>query len=684
MAGTRRRIASVAIAAGLAVTAGTAIALVGIGPASAFTPGEGTGKAWCPHYGGTSLGSYRGVYACKPGGKTSGKTPFDSYPGFQPTELANRYLYAVTGHTLFDNDVAGNFVALASASFALPESASGPHVALPVPGDVVSMWGGRSRQRENGDHTQVAIVTAVAAAPAGWVITTLNQGDPADTAVARGFDTISVSRNLKTWSALNGFYADFAWLRLAKPASTSSPAPTPQPAPPAPAPGWQAAQAPSQASAPGGPLTAVACAHAGSCAAVGTSGGGAVLETRAAATGTVVISTAVASTGAAWTPVAVPKPASATTSSSLTVVTCPAAAACLAGGSYRSAGQQQGLLVSGHDRSWTATRAPLPANAAAAPQARISAVACASATACVAVGRYATSTSRDALLVSGHGSAWSGRAAPLPADASARPDATLVSVACPAATSCTAVGSYVDGLGNRQGMLVLLQGSNWTAVRAPLPADAKVPGAALTAVACPSATACVAVGSYSAATRGFAVTGQGTSWTAAATPEPTGAAGQAKPSFRSIACGTAGCVAVGSYTNADGSTQGLIVTGQGTVFTAVRTALPADAAPAQGSPGAQLTSVSCPSVGQCVAAGIYTDSSGEAETLLLSRAGSAWTAVKAPSPANARTVGSQAQGSLTPPTISSVACWAPSECIAVGGYPARNAGMAGLILTGGI
>jgi hypothetical protein len=702
MAGTRRRIASLAIAAGLAVTAGTAIALVGIGPASAFAPGEGTGKVWCSRYGGTSLGSYRDVYACKPGGKTAGKTPFDSYAGFQPTELANRYLYAVTGHTLFDNDVAGNFVALASASFALPQAASGPHAALPVPGDVISMWGGRSKQRENGDHTQVAIVTAVAAGPAGWVITTLNQGDPSDTPAARGFDSIAVSRNRKTWSALTGFYADFAWLKLAKPGHTSSPAPAPTPAP-VPATGWQAAQAPGQGTAPGGPLTAVACATAGSCAAVGTSGGAAVLETRAAATSTGATSTGATSTGATstgatstgvtgtatgtgatWTPVAVPKPASATSSSSLTVVTCPAAAVCLAGGSYRSAGQQQGLLLSGHDRSWTATTAPLPANAAAAPQARISALACASAITCVAVGQYAASTSRAGLLITGHGSAWSGRAAPLPADAGPQPDATLVSVACPAVTSCTAAGSYVDGLGNRQGMLVLLRGTGWSAVRAPLPPDAKVPGATLTAVACPSTTSCVAVGSYSGATRGFAVASVGTSWTAAATPVPAGAAMQAKASFRSIACGTGGCVAVGSYTSADGSTQGLLVTGQGTVFTAVRAALPADAAPAQGSPGAQLTSVSCPSATWCVAAGTYTDAAGEAQTLLLSRTASAWTAVKAPSPANARTVGSQAQGSLTPPTISSVACWATASCVAVGGYPARNAGMAGLILTGGI
>ncbi len=85
-----------------------------------------------------------------------------------------------------------------------------------------------------------------------------------------------------------------------------------------------------------------------------------------------------------------------------------------------------------------------------------------------------------------------------------------------------------------------------------------------------------------------------------------------------------------------------------------------------------------------MAAGTYTDAAGEARTLLLSRTGSSWTAHKAPSPANARIVGSQAQGSLTPPTISSVACWAASDCVAVGGYPARNVGMAGLILTGGI
>jgi hypothetical protein len=111
-------------------------------------------------------------------------------------------------------------------------------------------------------------------------------------------------------------------------------------------------------------------------------------------------------------------------------------------------------------------------------------------------------------------------------------------------------------------------------------------------------------------------------------------------------------------------------------------ALPTGAARAQGSPGAQLTSVACSSAAACVAVGSYTDTAGEARLLLLTLAGSAWTATRAPSPADARTVGTQAQGTLAPPALSSVACPGAAACVAVGSYPARKLGMAGLIVTG--
>jgi hypothetical protein len=665
MARRRRGITSLAMALAVVAAGGTTALLAGIGPAGAFTPGEGLGASWCASYGGTSLGSYRDVYACQSSRKTAGKTPFDSFAGFQPTELANRFLYAITGHTLFDNDVAGNFVALASASFAIPASASGAAaagstVSLPGPGDIISMWGGRSKQKENGDHTQVAVVTAVTATSSGWTIRTLNQGDPSDTDGADGFDTVAVSASSRTWSAEDGFYADFAWLRLA-------PGTTPGGSNAAGGSGWLAAEAPQHGGAAAGRLLGVACGSASSCAAVGASGSAAML---------------VAKTGKTWKSVAVPLPASSAAGASLTSVACPSATACVAGGSYHGAGQQQGLLLAGHGSTWTATTAPLPGNAASKPGARIMSVACASKSACVAVGQYASGNSDEALLVTGHGSAWSGRAAPLPADADGRPAAELVSVACPATDSCAAVGSYLDSLGNRQGMLVTLRGTSWKAIRAPLPAGATVPGAELSAVACPAPASCVAAGAYSADTAGFLVSSTGASWAATATPLPAQAAADPATSFPSIACQQRTCVATGAYTDSSGSRQGLIVSDHGGVMTAITAPLPKGAAPAQGSPGARLASVACPSATGCVAVGEYTDTSGDAQTLVLTGAGSAWTTVRAPVPANARTVGSQAQGALAPPALLFVACPAATACVTVGTYPARSLGMEGLILSG--
>ncbi len=653
MSRRRRRIASLSIGFVVLVMAGAAILLTGIGPAGALTPGEGTGKTWCASYGGASLGSYHNVYACKPDSASAGKTPFDSYPGFQPTELANRFFYVATGHTLFDNDVAGNFVALASATYAIPDAIAGTAGSLPAAGDIISMWGGKSGQKENGGRTEVSIVTAGRATSSGWQITILTQGQPSG---PDGFSTISVSADLQSWSTDDGFYTSFDWLQLAAGGSGKSDTGS-----------WLASQAPRPGDTQTGQLSAVACGSPARCAAVGTSGTSALL---------------VSGAGQDWTSVGVPVPVSSPTSTRLVAVTCPSSSVCVAAGDYTAAGQQQGLLLTGAGSSWTATRAPLPAGTGRRPDASVLSVACATSTQCVAVGKYSSGKSDDALLLTGAGSSWTSMQAPLPADAAAAPAAQLVSVACPSATTCTAVGSYRDNLGNRQGMLVALHGSSWTATRSPLPSNASEPGAELSAVACAGPTQCVAVGSYNAGSDGLMVSGSATSWTAAGTPLPAGAGADPRPSFRDIACSATGCVAVGGYTDASGSSQGLLVTGQGSTLAAQLAPLPPGAAPDQGSPGALLASVACPSAAACVAVGKYTDSAGDAQMLLLSGTGTAWKAVRAPAPGNAKTVGSQAQGSLTPPTLASVACPAVSACVAVGSYPARKLGEEGVIITG--
>jgi hypothetical protein len=695
MARTGRRIITLSLTLAALVGSGVAALVIAADPAGALTPGEGTGPGWCASYRGQNIGSYRNIYACKPHGKGAGKTPFDSIPGFQPTELANRFLFKLTGHTLSDNEVGGNYVALASATYAIPDSASGGAGRLPAPGDIISMWGGRSAQKQNGNRTLVAVVTGVAPTTSGWTVTTLNQGPQADSG-PDGFDTINVSGGGRTWSTENGFYTAFDWLRLAGATTGTGPGGNPGSGSGHASGAWTAAQAPALPGSQRRQLLSVACGSAASCTAVGTSGQSGLL---------------IAGSGRSWTASPVPVPATSATAVRLASVSCPSAAACVAVGDYVSSGQQQGLLLAGHGKSWTATRAPLPiagqspqqaagiaygmsargddpphpANAAASPDANLTAVACPTASSCVAVGHYASAASVYPLVLTGQGSSWTARRAPLPSDAAAKPDAGLAGVACPGPGTCTAVGSYVDRAGHRQGLLVSERGGSWTAVRSPLPAGASVPGAALTAVSCPrgpGGTNCVTVGSFDGQVRGFVLTGSGTTWSAAQTPLPAGAGPKQSAAFRAVSCSASLCVAAGTYIDAAGSSQGLLVTRQGQKLTAAQAALPAGAAARQGLPGAQITSVACPAGSSCLAAGDYTDTAGDAQIVLLTGSSSAWKAARGPAPANARVVGSQAQGVLSPALLTSVSCPDVSVCVAVGSYPTRTVGTAGLVATG--
>jgi hypothetical protein len=651
-----------------ALTVTTIVIPAAASASSQFTSGEGTGKSWCATYGGTSLGSYKNVYACNPKTKKDGKTPFDSYPGFQCTELANRYLYLMTKHTLFDNEEGGNFVALAATAFSISDAKSGTAGRVPAAGDIISMWGGRSDQKENGGRTEVALVTKVAATASGWTITTLNQGDPSDTDGRDGLNTITVSANGRTWSTEDGFYATFEWLKLPRVATSG-------------APGsgsgtgtgsgsssgsWTAAEAPLRDGEVTGQLQAVACSAAINCTAAGSSGGAAML---------------VYSSGNGWKAAVVPAPATGAKGMELTAVACPSATSCVAAGQYHSQSRQQGVLLAGHGATWTATRSPLPSTAASHPHVVFSSMACPTATACVAVGAYtAAAGTSEGLIVTGHDTSWTAYEAPLPSDARAKPSARLTAVACSGAGHCAAVGSYYDKAGNEQGLIVTGTGSSWSGHRAVLPSSAVIPGASLSAVACPAASDCVAAGSFSANQRGMVLTGSGSSWKAVATPLPAGSAAKPGATLQQIVCPSATeCVAAGSYKAGTGGDQGLLIGGHGTKWTAVKAPLPSGAAADQSSPGASLVSVACAAANSCVAAGQYTDTAGDAKVLLLYWRGSSWAASSGPLPANNRTVGAQAQGSLGPPAAASLSCPSAGTCFVVGTYPAVRTGMEGLV-----
>src|SRR5581483_1448381 len=151
----------------------------------------------------------------------------------------------------------------------------------------------------------------------------------------------------------------------------------------------------------------------------------------------------------------------------------------------------------------------LPADAAAVqgPGTGLTGVSCAAAGDCTAVGYYVdTSGNYEPLAASETAGAWgAGMPIALPEGADAggsSQSAGLASVACVAAGSCAAVGSYLDSAGDREPMVVTETNGSWTAPTAlALPSNAigavsEYSPARAWSISCPGAGACVAVGNY--------------------------------------------------------------------------------------------------------------------------------------------------------------------------------------------
>jgi hypothetical protein len=364
---------------------------------------------------------------------------------------------------------------------------------------------------------------------------------------------------------------------------------------------------------------------------------------------------------------------------SLDADTCVSASECVVVGDYASSGPGGLLVLTGSGASWTATEAPLPSNASP-DSGTLASVACASASDCVAAGDYIdTSEARDGLLLTGSGSSWTAIEAPLPADAATKARAHINSVVCPSTSSCVAVGFYTDSSGNLQGLLLTGSGSSWTATKAPLPGNAASNGLAgdgLTAVTCASTSSCVALGSYFATgniEEQLLVTGSGSSWTATEAPVPVNAS--APYGLSSVTCvSTSACLVVGDYLDSSGYpyTQGLLLSGSGSSWTATQAPLPANAdTTATGS--AAVISAACSSASSCVAVGEYLDSSGKYRGLLLTGSGSSWTATEAPVPGNAAPSSDAA--------LRAVAC-SSSTCTGLGGYVDSSRVPQDFLLTG--
>jgi hypothetical protein len=329
----------------------------------------------------------------------------------------------------------------------------------------------------------------------------------------------------------------------------------------------------------------------------------------------------VATALAAWgTGIEAPLPANASSNpnAALMSLSCASAGNCTAVGSYAdNTGAGQGLLVTETAGTWaTGVEALLPSDAASNPGVFLNSVSCASAGNCTAVGTYQNSSGGGSgalgigLLLTETAGSWAPGVKPaLPANASSTPVVRLNSVSCASAGNCTAVGNYFDGSGY-QGLLLTETAGTWgTGVQANLPANASSnPAVALNSVSCASAGNCTAVGNYSpdgsTGNQGLLLTETAGTWsngTQAQVPAATGP-NTVNIVFRSVSCPSPGnCAAAGT----DNTGNVLLLTqSSGTWAAGVYAALPANAASGQ---AASLLAVSCPPAGGCTAAGYYSD-----------------------------------------------------------------------------
>lgn len=202
----------------------------------------------------------------------------------------------------------------------------------------------------------------------------------------------------------------------------------------------------------------------------------------------------------------------------------------------------------------------------------------------------------------------------LPLNSSSPPSAALSAVSCASPGGCTAGGLYIDRRRHQQAMVVGQSRGRWLrASELQLPANAASTFAEVNGIAC-------------------AVTGY--------------------------------CAAVGDYENLRGQDEAFFASEvAGRWLRGVGLALPVNAATPRSS---QLWGVACTGGKACTAAGTYRDQVGNDQAMVLTEAnGHLGRAREISAPPNA--------GTPINAFVSSISCFRPGSCVAVGGYTDSSA-----------
>jgi hypothetical protein len=303
-------------------------------------------------------------------------------------------------------------------------------------------------------------------------------------------------------------------------------------------------------------------------------------------------------------------------------MSCASAGNCAAAGHYTGRhGSGQGYVASEQHGRWgKAAQVPGLGALNVGGGADVLSVSCGSPGNCAAGGFYSWNVAYFRIapfLVTEHAGRW-GKAVALPRDGEVN------SVSCASAGNCLAGGQGApsqDYTDNGDAFIIQESAGRWGAVRA-------VPG--LLAL------------------------------------EQGDDSGLAASWINSVDCPSPGnCLAGGVYADNSGNEHGFVASEQNGVWgSAIE--VPGLASLTAGGAGAQVSSVSCGSTGNCAAGGYYTDNAGHRQGFVASESSNAWSpAIEVPG------LGARNTGHLA--AVQSVSCGAAASC-AAGGYYTGAAG----------
>src|SRR5579875_1582495 len=243
--------------------------------------------------------------------------------------------------------------------------------------------------------------------------------------------------------------------------------------------------------------------------------------------------------------------------------------------------------------------------------------------------------------------------------------ASFTSISCSTPGNCVAGGSYQNSAGGREAMVESETDGAWglpehVALPAGATTVAKSESATIDSVSCPAQGFCVAVGSYRGSGNGTLVVNELSGvWQTATTLSSVSGEITGGGALDSVSCPTVGnCVAVGTSAVGKGLIEPTIATESGGSW--AKPLLPTLPSGDDETVATSL-SVSCPAAGDCVIAGTDYPDSGPLLPLIMAESGGHWQAAETLGPLAGAIDDANQMVSL-----GAIDCAAVGQCTAVG------------------